>query len=275
MLDSFRIIAHRGASANAPENTEASFLCAEQLGALEVEMDVRFSSDLEIMVFHDDRLDRKTDCTGRFRHYDSQFLSTLDLAPWFQREHVDQAKWSGSTRIAKMADVLSILRKRVHYHIEIKDSDDLLPLRLVQMLDESELLSQVTFSSFAMRPLQAIRELLPAAQVCFLLRDAHDALRSAEFRPELEGLSMNAVRDYWVRVAAEADFQMVAVRAAEVDARIVERATQYGVMLRGWGVESEAQLLALRDFGAIGATVDWPGRALELVGSSGSPASGD
>ena len=69
MPDSFRVIAHRGASAHAPENTLPAFELAIEMGASEVELDIRFSADEEIMLFHDDDLQRKTGHLGRVRHH--------------------------------------------------------------------------------------------------------------------------------------------------------------------------------------------------------------
>ena len=54
----FRIIAHRGASGYAPENTLSAFLLAERMGATEVELDVRFSKDKRLVICHDETLDR-------------------------------------------------------------------------------------------------------------------------------------------------------------------------------------------------------------------------
>ena len=74
MADPFRVIAHRGASAHAPENTLPAFRRALVLGAREIELDVRFSADEEIIVFHDDSLDAKTNRKGRVRHHKAATL---------------------------------------------------------------------------------------------------------------------------------------------------------------------------------------------------------
>jgi glycerophosphoryl diester phosphodiesterase len=52
------------------------------MGATEVELDVRLSADDEIMVFHDDALDRKTCRSGRVRHYDAEVLRRTDVGEW-------------------------------------------------------------------------------------------------------------------------------------------------------------------------------------------------
>ncbi len=265
MDSAFRVIAHRGASAEAPENTLPAFRLALEQGASEVELDVRFSSDLEIMVFHDDALDRKTGLRGRFSHYDASALRRTDIGRWFDvtRPHA-QRRFAG-TCLATLDEVLETLGDRVRYHIEIKDSNPLLPLRLLQAVDAHGLESRVTITSFSMKPLLAVQKVAPERPICFLLRDAHDAVRSAEFRPHLHGKSIEAIQDYWIDAAAEAGFSQVAVRAQDVTPRCIARAADRGVTLRGWGVRDEADLLWLLRIGAVGATVDWPARAIEIV----------
>lgn len=265
----FRVIAHRGASAHAPENTIASFDRALELGAREVEMDVRFSSDEAVIVFHDDGLERKTGRQGRVRDYTSAQLKRLDIGAWFDRTHPDREQDFEGTLLVTLDEVLDRLGDRVHYHIEIKGWEDLLPLRLLQEIDRASLRERVTITSFSMRPLVQMRALSENIPICFLLRDAADAIRSAEFRPELEGADGASVHDYWIDAAAQAGFQQVGIRAADVLPRTLARATDRGLGVRGWGVQTEADLEKLVRLGAVGATVDWPGRAIDLIREMG------
>ncbi len=260
----FRVIAHRGASAHAPENTLPAFVLATAMGAFEIELDVRFSADEKIIVFHDDVLDHKTDRQGRVSHYDARTLKRTEIGDWFDRTHPERTGDYTGTRVTGLAEVFELLGDTVHYHIELKGFDDLLPIRLLQLVDEFELRERVTVTSFSMRPLRAIRAICPDIPVCFLLRDAHDALRSAEFRPELQGASAAAVHDYWIDEAANEGFSQVGVRADDVAPRTVARAADRGVEVRGWGVGCEDDLRHLIHIGAIGATVDWPARAIAI-----------
>lgn len=59
--DGLLIIAHRGASGHAPENTMAAFEEAERLGAEFIEFDIQMSKDGKLVVIHDDTVDRTTD----------------------------------------------------------------------------------------------------------------------------------------------------------------------------------------------------------------------
>lgn len=265
MADPFRVIAHRGASADAPENTLPAFTLALEQGAQEVELDVRFSSDEEIIVFHDDELDRKTDRTGRVRHHDASTLLRTEIGSWFDRAHPDSSSKYAGTRLATLDEVFHRLTTRVHYHVEIKGFEDWLPLRLLQKIDAHGLRERVTVTSFSMRPLRQMRALCDSIPLCLLLRDAADALRSAEFRPELEGRDAESIHDYWIDAAADAGFQQVGIRAANVKPRTIARATDRGLAVRGWGIRKRAELESLLALGAVGATVDWPARAIAIV----------
>jgi len=271
MVPAFRVIAHRGASAHAPENTVPAFLLAEEQGAREVELDVRFSSDLEIVVFHDDTLDRKTSRSGRVAHYSAAQLRRTDIGSWFDDAGRDPARrWAG-TSIATLDEVFEAMGDRVGYHIEIKGFEDLLPLRLMQLVDARGLAGRVTITSFSMKPLLQVRELEPGVPICLLLRDAADALRSAEFRPALIGLDLDAIHRHWIDAAADAGFQQAGIRARDLRAPALAHAADRGLDIRGWGVGDEDDLRHLVDLGAIGATVDWPARAIEIVAEPRRP----
>lgn len=264
----FRVIAHRGASASAPENTLPAFERAIAFGAQEIEFDVRLSADGEIIVFHDDALDRKTNRQGRVRNHDAKTILRTDIGSWFdQRQPEPDERFAGTT-ISSLDQVLSRIGSRVRYHIEIKGWEDWLPLQLLRKIDDHGLRDRVTITSFSMRPLVQMRQLSKTVPICFLLRDAADAIRSAEFRPELEGASAAEVHDYWIDAAARAGFQQVGIRAADLQPRTVARATDRDLEIRAWGVGSAEDLLHVARLGAVGATVDWPDRAIEILNRS-------
>lgn len=79
------VIAHRGASAFAPENTLAAFRLAIALGADGVEMDVQLSSDAQAVVIHDARVNRTTNATGPVASFTAAELQELDAGGWFER----------------------------------------------------------------------------------------------------------------------------------------------------------------------------------------------
>ena len=84
------IIAHRGASAYAPENTLVSFRRAVELGADGIEFDVRLAGDGVAVVFHDPSLNRIAGRKGKIEQTDSVDLSVTDAGSWFN------VVWCGS-----------------------------------------------------------------------------------------------------------------------------------------------------------------------------------
>ena len=271
MTVGFKIIAHRGASASRPENTLSSFECALEQGAQEIELDVRFSSDEQIVVFHDDRLDKKTGLEGRVRHYPAEILEQIDLLPWFQEKSgTDLGRGpekSADTCIPTLERVFRELGRSVHYHIELKGWDDRLPLLTLRAIDAFGLQDQVTLTSFSKRPLVEVRKLNAEIPITFLLRDASDAITSHEFRPELEGLTLPEIHAYWLQIAAAEGFQWVGIRAQDATPDSVQTAKALGLEIRGWGVRQMDEIEKMISMGMIGATVDWPGLALENLRS--------
>src|SRR3990167_3541643 len=77
------VIAHRGASAYAPENTFAAFLKAKELGARWLEFDVMLAACGEVVVIHDETLNRTTNQSGLVDHATYADLKTLDAGSWF------------------------------------------------------------------------------------------------------------------------------------------------------------------------------------------------
>ncbi|GAB4392837.1 MAG: glycerophosphodiester phosphodiesterase [Gammaproteobacteria bacterium] len=108
------LIAHRGASAYAPENTLASFLCAHQHGAEWVETDIYLTADQEIICIHDENLHRYTGVSCKVTQTNYAELLRYDIGSWFDIKYADQ-------RIVKLKDALIMLSQlNMGINIEIK-----------------------------------------------------------------------------------------------------------------------------------------------------------
>lgn len=116
------VIAHRGASAYAPENTIAAFALAHQMGADWFELDCTLTRDDEIIVIHDDTVDRTTNGTGSVFELTLADLKKLDAGTW------KNPKYAGE-RLPTLDESLNFARDRIGVYIEIKDSDNDTDLR--------------------------------------------------------------------------------------------------------------------------------------------------
>lgn len=112
-----KVIAHRGASGHAPENTLAAIQKAIDLKADIVEIDVHMSRDGEVVVIHDETLDRTTNGQGRVHDKDLEALKKLDAGSWFSDAYQGQ-------QIPTLNEVLQLLAGKAVCLIEIKWAGD-------------------------------------------------------------------------------------------------------------------------------------------------------
>ena len=82
-----KIIAHRGASADAPENTLAAFQLALDLGADGIELDVMLSKDQQLVVIHDDAVDRTTNGSGQVKDMTLAGVASAGCRQWRKDPH--------------------------------------------------------------------------------------------------------------------------------------------------------------------------------------------
>jgi glycerophosphoryl diester phosphodiesterase len=116
------VIAHRGASGDAPENTMAAFELAIEQGADGIEIDVHLSRDGVPVVIHDARLNRTTSGKGWVRRYSAAALTKLDAGSWFNRRYPARAQARyAACRIPRLGEVLDWVRtRRCRVWLEIK-----------------------------------------------------------------------------------------------------------------------------------------------------------
>jgi glycerophosphoryl diester phosphodiesterase len=151
------ILAHRGASRRAPENTMAAFRLAAQLGADGVELDVQLSKDGEAVVMHDSRVDRTSDGHGRVADLTLAELRALDAGGWVAPEFAGE-------RIPTLAEVLYELGPRLVLDVELKTAGLFgggLEAEVVRLVEDAGLGERVILSSFDPLALWRVRRLNP------------------------------------------------------------------------------------------------------------------
>lgn len=151
------VIAHRGDSAHAPENTLAAFLLAAEKGADAIEFDVKLSADGHVIVIHDQTVDRTTDGCGDVRRLPLAALQDLDAGVRFEGHFPGE-------RIPTLEQVFEAIGTRLHTNIELTNyatpGDDLVA-KVVEIVRRHKMQSRVLFSSFFSGNLRKARRLLP------------------------------------------------------------------------------------------------------------------
>ena len=150
--------AHRGANKGAPENTLAAFCLAQQLGADGIEMDVKLTADGEVVVMHDQTVDRTTDGHGRLRDFRLAELRRLDAGSWFDGTF-------HSEKVPTLAEIFETLKNGILYDIELTNYstpfDNLLE-KVLALVQKYGLAGNVMVSSFLPTNISHFRRLAPA-----------------------------------------------------------------------------------------------------------------
>jgi glycerophosphoryl diester phosphodiesterase len=107
------VVAHRGASGSAPENTLAAFARAIADGAHALELDARLTADRKVVVFHDNTLSRTTDGRGRVSGSSSSSIRRLSAGAWFSEEFAPE-------RVPFLEEVLDLAAGRAGVNVELK-----------------------------------------------------------------------------------------------------------------------------------------------------------
>lgn len=194
------IIAHRGASLDAPENSLAAFELAVKQGADAIELDVMLCATGEPIVIHDPTVNRTTNGTGEVARLSLSALKELDAGSWFDAEFAGE-------RLPTLDEVFRRVGRDILINVELKNYQrplDGLPGAVAGVVRERGLEARVWFSSFNPIGLRRIRRLLPdspggllltrGGERPFIRRAAAWITRYDAVHPEFSDLSEDYVR---------------------------------------------------------------------------------
>jgi glycerophosphoryl diester phosphodiesterase len=188
-------IGHRGASHVAPENTLASFEAARETGADGVELDVRLSADGEVVVIHDDTVDRTTTGHGQVRDLRWGGIKGLDAGSWFGPEFAGE-------RIPALREVIEWARDDMLLDIELKGvsvRSNGLEQKVIELIREHQLQARVILSSFNPFVLRRAKQMAPELEAGLLYSSELPIfLRRAWLRPFSQA---DALHPYYLMVS--------------------------------------------------------------------------
>lgn len=237
------VFGHRGAAGYAPENTLLSIAKALDLGADGVEVDVRTCAGGELVVFHDEALDRITDGSGLVSETPLETLRSLDAGY--------------GQKIPLVEEVLDLVRGRALLNLEIKDSRAVSPLSatLRRAVASGWNLGNLLVSCFEHEVLREFRHLSFEVPIALLSGLAYAGLVG-------EALSLGAEAVHLSRDAA--------------GRKVIGEAHSAGLRVRVYTVNDPGEMLALAEMGADGLFTDFPDRAfLGFTAPGAGPPSRD
>ena len=161
------VLGHRGASGYAPENTLEAFKLAMDMGADGFELDVHLSKDGELVVIHDETVDRTTDGTG--------FVGEMTLAELKALDASNHKEAYQGAKIPTLAEVYDLIRDTNHIvNVEIKTDNIFYPQleeKVLALEKEKGMEGRIVYSSFNHYTVKKIRALAPDAQIGMLFGD--------------------------------------------------------------------------------------------------------
>ncbi len=229
-----RLIAHRGASGHAPENTEAAFNLALEMGAKAVELDVHRTKDGELVVIHDEDLKRTGRRKGAIAKLTFKELLTADVGSWFSPKFKDQG-------IPTLEEVLDLCEGRAEVHVEIKQGSRLYPgieETVVAMIRRREALRWTVVSSFDHGALYVVRAIDNKVRLGYLLGWTRLPVAYEEMR-DLKAESLN-------------------LSARQVNARIVKECHARGHKVLVYTVNTQKEADRMAKLGVDGIFCNFP-----------------
>ena len=233
------IIAHRGASGNAPENTLAAFRKAVALGATFIETDLQLSRDARFVAIHDATVNRTTNGQGAVHDMTLADLRKLDSGSWFGSEFAGE-------RIPTLEEILEFSRKNdVVFYLEIKPG--------AAWGGEHALIG-------------ALRESGEIPRAVVISFDAAIVLNLRKIEPTLmTGLLYDGQIENPLDKAVEIGARQVAVRGDLVTPALIAHAKKKDLQVVCWTVNHPAHMRMLAAAGVDGIMSDYPDRLVAAV----------
>jgi len=244
------IIAHRGASGHAPENTIAAIDKALEMGADVIEIDVHQTLDSVIILMHDVTLNRTTNMTGSIKDYHWASIKNADAGSWFSADFAGE-------EIPTLEEVISQINDRALLLIEIKKGGDYYPgieLRVLDIIKSNHAESWCMIQSFSDEAIQNFIELKSGMKVYKL------ALGNIPFWP--------AYIDGKIRCGSILKYKEVAGINPNLNfagKRIIRRLHERGQEIFVWTVNKEKDMRKLVGLGVDGIITNYPDKLKKIL----------
>jgi len=236
--EEFLVIAHRGASRVAPENTLAALKRAIEYGADYAECDVFQTKDGEIVLFHDEELERTTGKEGMIWDYTLAELKEMEAGSWFKEEFRGEP-------IPTLREAIRLVKGKMKLDIEIKVSgeDEGITEKVVDIIRSEDVGNACMVTSFEKQAIERVKEIAPDLVTGFIFDEEHP--------PDI----------------FDGNWDYVCSKRNIVDEAFVRKAKKRGKKVLVWTVDYPAEMKKLIALGVDGIITDVPDVLKEVIGS--------
>jgi glycerophosphoryl diester phosphodiesterase len=225
------VVGHRGAAGVEPENTIRGFRYALELGVDYVECDVHLTKDNQLIVMHDETVDRTTNGTGAIRNLTFAEIRSLDAGK--------------GERVPTLTEVLEVVKDKAILLIELKGEG--VEENAVQTVKEKQMDKQVIFTSFHLDRIRQVKNLASSLKV---------------------GAIFGKLPSDSCQQALRAGASGIGVHYRNLRQELVEEAHRHGLDVRAWNPDTVPEMQAMIDLGVDGVSSNRPDLLISLVRGS-------
>jgi glycerophosphoryl diester phosphodiesterase len=258
-----QVVAHRGASWDAPEHTFAAYDLALERSADWIEQDLQMTRDGHLVVLHDDSLDRTAtgpaaSCSGLVRDHTLAELASCEVGSWFNRKNPARAQAAyANERIPTLEAVLTRYAGRARFYIETKNPAEapgmedslLVHLRRHRLVGRGTDEGRVLVQSFSAASLLRLRELEPRLQLVQLIGDS--------IPPSQLAATLDSIAKYAVGIGPSREI---------INQDFIKAAQARGLVVHPYTVNAEPTMMSFLTMGVDGMFTDRPDLLRRLLG---------
>ena len=247
------IIAHRGASALAPENTLAAFQKAIADGAEGLEFDVRLSKDGVVVVFHDATLERLTARKDLVSNLTAEELQKIDVGSWFNQHKPNRSNDDFSKEriptLRQLLDFLKDFKGLIYIELKCRESEaEKLSKAVCAVISDSPLLPNMIVKSFQLEVIPHIRRLCPTVRTAAL------------FAPKIMTILRKEKR--LVKIAHELGADMISVHFSLATRKLMKKAAKKDLPVTIWTADNPRWVKRAFNLGLFAVITNDPARLL-------------
>lgn len=228
------VVAHRGASGYAPENTLAAVKLATEMKADMTEFDVYKSKDGVIVVMHDETVNRTTNGKGKIEEMTLKELQTLDAGSKYDK------KFAGE-KIPTLEEIIKLAKGKILLNIEIKGAG--CEKGIVGLVKKYGMQDKVLVSSFHHEYLQTVKELNPDIRTGALVN----------FSPDIQ------------KIVSEIKADALNIMWLGFNEKVFKEAKDNGLAVFVWTVNDETGMKKMVEAGVDGIITNYPDRAVSVL----------
>lgn len=238
------IIAHRGSSGHAPENTLAAFKLAVDQKADMIELDVHLSKDGELIVSHDDFINRTTNGKGQISEMTVSEIKKYDAGLWYHEEFQGE-------RIPLLDEVFDLVPNNIKINVEIKNIPSFyenIEKKLLDLLVKRNRMDSVVVSSFDHQVLNRLKHLEPMIKIGLLY---YSSLVSHSKYTAIFDVPVYSLHPYY----------------GAIQKSDVTEALKTGLEIYPWTVNVIEEMEKLIQYGVTGIITNYPDKMTQLLKS--------